>query len=54
MSMPRVFRSEMEAMHPRRESSAATKYSPDTPASRDGIRWPAPFDDFAIRTPILA
>src|SRR5258708_39144328 len=37
MSMPRVLRREMDAMWPRRESSAATKYSPATPASRDGI-----------------
>jgi hypothetical protein len=32
MSMPRVLRSEMDAMCPRRDNSAATKYSPATPA----------------------
>ena len=37
MSMPRVFRSEIEAINPRRESSAATKYSPATPASSDVV-----------------
>ncbi len=35
--MPRVLRSEIEAIHPRRDSSAATKYSPATPARIDGI-----------------
>jgi hypothetical protein len=33
MSMPRVLRMVIEAMKPRRESSAATKYSPATPVS---------------------
>ncbi len=37
MSMPRVLRREMDAMMPRRDSLAATKHSPATPASREGI-----------------
>lgn len=37
MSMPRVLRSVMEAMNPLRESSAATKYSPATPASSEVV-----------------
>ena len=35
--MPRVLRSEMDAMCPRRDNSAATKYSPATPARSGGI-----------------
>ena len=37
MSIPRVFLSVMEAMNPLRESSAATKYSPATPASKEVV-----------------
>ena len=35
--MPRVLRSEIDAIWPRRDSSAATKYSPATPARSGGI-----------------
>jgi len=34
--MPLVLRRVIEAMYPRRDSSAATKYSPDTPTRIEG------------------
>jgi hypothetical protein len=54
ISMPRVFRREIEAMYPRRDNSAATKYSPATPARTDGILWLEFFGDFATHKPSFA
>ena len=43
MSMPWLLRSEIEAMCPRRDNSAATKYSPATRARREVTFWSAVF-----------